>query len=116
MEFNENLSNFDDYQKHIKKMEKEMFKIDVHRGGLMALEYDEFVNIFGAPNEEDMYDLCQSYIKLYLKQNDDNCVPWIVDMYSERWIQEFLSYNIKIEEYEICSILKDHLEIYKNNK
>lgn len=108
--FNE---EFGDYSEQMKHMEKEIFKIDVSRGGLMALEYDEFVNIFGEPNDEDLFDLSQSYIKLYMKQGDDSCIPFLVDSYGDKWINVFLKYYERNEEYELCSILKEHLDIYK---
>lgn len=104
---------FGDYSDRMKEMEKQMFKVDVSRGGVMALDYDEFVNIFGEPNDEDLFDLTQSYIKLYMKQGDDECIPFVVDSYGEKWISAFLKYNERIEEYELCSILKNHLDIYK---
>lgn len=113
MEFNDDINGFEDYQHHMKDMEKQMFKIDVSRGGVMALDYDEFVDIFGEPNDEDLFDLTQAYIKLYMKQGDDECIPFVVDMYGETWVECFLKYNERIEEYEICSILKEHLDIYK---
>ena len=105
--------DFEDYSEQMKHMEKEMFKIDVSRGGSMALEYDDFVEVFGEPNDEDLFDLTQSYIKLYMKQGDDECIPYLVDSYSEQWVRAFLNYNERIEEYELCSILKEHLDIYK---
>jgi len=113
MEFNDETNGFEDYKNHMKDMEKQMYKIDVSRGGVMALDYDEFVDIFGEPNDEDLFDLTQSYIKLYMKQGDDECIPFVVDMYGEAWVECFLKYNERIEEYELCSILKEHLEIYK---
>ena len=109
--FNE---EFRDYSEQMKHMEKEMFKIDVSRGGMMALDYDEFVGIFGEPNDEDLFDLTQSYIKLYMKQMDDDCIPFVVDAYGEKWINAFLNYNIRIEEYELCALFKEHLEIYQS--
>lgn len=96
-----------------REMEKEMFKIDLSRGGAMALDYEEFVGIFGEPNDLDLYDLTQAYIKLYMKQGDDECIPYIVDMYSEEWMNILLNYNERVEEYELCAIIKSHLDIYK---
>jgi len=98
---------------HFREMEKQMLKIDVSRGGLMPLDYDEFVNIFGEPNDEDLFDLTQSYIRLYMKQGDDECIPFVVDAYGKRWVEEFLNYNERIEEYELCSLFKDHLDVYQ---
>lgn len=96
-----------------REMEKEMFKIDLSRGGAMALDYEEFVGIFGEPNDLDLYDLTQAYIKLYMKQGDDACIPFIVDMYGENWMNILLDYNVRVEEYELCAIIKSHLDIYK---
>lgn len=98
---------------HFKRMEKEMMKIDAHRSGVMPLEYDEFVFIFGEPSDEDLFDLTQSYIRLYMKQSDDSTIPFVVDAYGEQWVTQFLNYNERIEEYELCSILKEHLDLYK---
>lgn len=98
---------------HFKRMEKEMLKIDASRGGVMSLEYEEFVSIFGEPNDEDMFDISQSYIKLYMKQTDDDCIPFVVDSYGKRWVEEFLNYNVRMEEYELCALFKEHLDIYK---
>jgi len=103
----------EDYRGHMRNMEKEMFKIDVSRGGAMALDYNEFIDIFGYPSDEDMFDLCQAYIKVYMKQGDDSCIPYVVDMYGKKWVEEFLKYNERIEEYELCSLFKEHLDIYQ---
>ena len=103
----------DGLNERFREMEKEMFKIDLSRGGAMALDYEEFVGIFGEPNDLDLYDLTQSYIKLYMKQGDDECIPFIVDMYGENWMNILLDYNVRVEEYELCAIIKSHLDIYK---
>jgi len=97
---------------HFKEMEKQMFKIDASRSGVMPLGYHDFVDIFGEPNDEDLFDLTQSYIKLYLKKGDDS-IPFVVGAYGQEWVERFLKYNEGIEEYELCSILKEHLDIYK---
>jgi len=113
MDFDDINDGLNDYHNHMRDMEKEMFKIDVSRGGPMVLGYDEFVDVFGEPNDEDIFDLTQSYIKLYMKQGDDDCIPYLVESYSKEWVKCFLEYNVRIEEYELCSILKEHLDIYE---
>lgn len=105
--------NFSEFEGYRKNIGKQLLKIDASRGGVMALNYDEFVDIFGEPNDEDLFDLTQSYIKLYMKQGDDESIPFVVDMYGEKWLNEFLKYNERIEEYELCAILKSHIDIYK---
>lgn len=105
--------NFSEFEGYRKNIGKQLFKIDASRGGVMALNYDEFVDIFGEPNDEDLFDLTQSYIKLYMKQGDDESIPFVVDMYGEEWLNQFLKYNERIEEYELCAILKSHIDIYK---
>lgn len=102
-----------DYLNRIRELEKEMLKIDLSRGGVMPLTIDEFVEIFDEPLGEDLHDITQSYIKLYLKQGNDLYIPFIVDAYSTEWIEKLLKYNESIEEYELCAILKEHLDIYE---
>ena len=114
MDFDEEFDGFENLNDRFRDMEKEMFKIDASRGGLVALGYDEFVNVFGEPNDEDLFDLSQAYIKLYMKHYDDESIPHIVESYGEKWVSAFLNYNIRIEEYELCAIFKEHLDIYKN--
>ena len=109
----ENEDYFENYKNHMKDMEKEMFKIDASRSGVMPLGYEEFVDIFGEPNDEDLFDLTQSYIKLYMKQGTDECIPYVVDSYGEMWVKAFLKYNERVEEYELCALFKEHLEIYQ---
>ena len=113
MDFDDINEGLNDYQNHMRDMEKEMLKIDTSRSGVMPLDYDEFVSIFGEPNDEDLFDLSQAYIKLYMKQGDDDCIPFVVDSYGDKWVYQFLKYNERVEEYELCSLFKEHLDIYK---
>jgi len=97
----------------IREMEKEMMKIDLSRGGVMPLTLEEYTEVFGTPSNLDLYDITQSYIKLYLKQGNDLYIPFLVDSYGKDWVEKLLKYNEEIEEYELCSIIKEHLDIYK---
>ena len=110
-EFNEDASN--DYMKHLRDMEKEMMKIDLSRGGAMPLELNEYIEIFGEPSDLDLYDITQAYIKLYMKQGEDDYIPFVVDAYGKGWVEYLLKYNERVEEYELCAIIKDHLDIYE---
>jgi hypothetical protein len=87
-----------DYMKRLRDMEKEMMKIDLSRGGAMPL---------------DLHDITQAYIKLYMKQGEDIYIPFVVDAYGKGWVEYLLKYNERVEEYELCSILKEHLDIYE---
>ena len=102
-----------DYMKHLRDMEKEMMKIDLSRGGAMPLDLKEYMEIFGEPSDEDLYDITQAYIKLYIKQGDDCYIPFIVDAYGKGWVEYLLKYNERVEEYELCAIIKEHLDIYE---
>lgn len=114
-EFNgEDGDNVNDYMQHLRNMEKEMMKIDLSRGTAMPLDLSEYIDMFGNPTEEDLYDITQAYIKLYMKQGDDNAIAYVVDAYGEGWVDYLLKYNESIEEYELCSLFKEHLDIYKN--
>jgi hypothetical protein len=102
-----------DYMKRLRDMEKEMMKIDLSRGGAMPLDLQEYIEIFGEPSDEDLHDITQAYIKLYMKQGEDIYIPFVVDAYGKGWVEYLLKYNERVEEYELCSILKEHLDIYE---
>ena len=106
--------NVNDYMQHLRNMEKEMMKIDLSRGAAMPLDLSEYVDMFGNPTEEDLNDITQAYIKLYMKQGDDDAIAFVVDAYGNEWVQYLLKYNESIEEYELCSLIKEHLTIYQN--
>ena len=102
-----------DYMKHLRDMEKEMMKIDLSRGGAMPLDLQEYVEIFGEPSDLDLHDITQAYIKLYMKQGEDIYIPFVVDAYGKGWVEYLLKYNERVEEYELCAIIKEHLDIYE---
>ena len=106
-------SNHDDYFSRIRDMEKEMMKIDLSRGGVMPLNMEEYLEIFGEPSDLDLHDITQAYIKLYMNQGDDIYIPFVVDAYGKEWVEYLLKYNERVEEYELCAILKEHLDIYE---
>jgi hypothetical protein len=107
------LNNSEDYIKQLRDMEKEMMKIDLSRGGAMPLDLNEYMEIFGEPTDLDLYDITQSYIKLYMKQQDDIYIPFVVDAYGNDWVDCLLKYNERVEEYELCALIKEHLDICK---
>ena len=102
-----------DYMKHLRDMEKEMMKIDLSRGGVMPLNMEEYLELFGEPSDLDLHDITQAYIKLYMKQEDECYIPFIVDAYGKEWVEYLLKYNERVEEYELCAIIKEHLDIYE---
>ena len=101
------------YIKKLRDMEKELMKIDLSRGGAMPLNLNEYTEIFGEPTDLDLYDITQAYIKLYMKQQDDIYIPFVVDAYGKGWVDYLLKYNERVEEYELCAIIKEHLDIYE---
>lgn len=107
--FDDELSSFEDYNNHMREMEKQMFKIDASREGVMPLDYVDFVQIFGEPTDEDMEDLSLSYSQLYEKHTN---IDFVINMYGEEWVLEFLKYNERVEKYERCLMLKYHLDEY----
>ena len=109
-EFNE-FKRSNDFSKHFREMEKEMLKIDLSRGGVMPMSIKDFSELFGEPTEEDMFDITQAYMKQYHTHGDEY-VPVIIDAYGKEWVEFLLKYNEGVEEYELCSIIKDHLDEY----
>lgn len=110
-EFNENNEHI---RRHFREMEKEMLKIDLSRGGVMPMTIDDFSDLFGEPTEDDLYDITQAYMKQYHTHGEE-FVPIIIDAYGKEWVEFLLKYNENVEEYELCSIFRDHLNDYKKS-
>jgi len=102
-----------DYMKKLRDMEKELMKIDLSRGGAMPLDLNEYIELFGEPSDLDLHDITQAYIKLYMKQCEDIYIPFVVDAYGKGWVEYLLKYNERVEEYELCAIIKEHLDVYE---
>lgn len=97
---------------HFREMEKEMLKIDLTRGSVMPLSIKDWKDMFGEPTKEDLFDITQAYIKQY-HDHGDAYVPILIDAYSISWVKYLLKYNEEVEEYELCSIFKSHIDSYK---
>lgn len=113
-EFNEFNENNERLRMHFREMEKEMLKIDLSRGGVMPMTIDDFSDLFGEPTEDDLYDITQAYMKQYHTHGEE-FVPIIIDAYGKEWVEFLLKYNENVEEYELCSIFRDHLNDYKKS-
>jgi len=100
-----------DYMRHFREMEKQMLKIDLTRGAVMPLSISDWIDLWGEPTDEDLHDITQAYIKQYHIHGEKH-IKRLVDMYDNNWIEYLLSYNEYVEEYELCSILKSHLDTY----
>lgn len=109
-DFNE-FKKHNEINKHFRDMEKEMLKIDLSRGAVMPMSIEDFSELFGNPTDEDMFDITQAYMKQYHTHGDEY-VPVIIDAYGKEWVEYLLKYNEGVEEYELCSIIKDHLDEY----
>jgi hypothetical protein len=81
----------------------------------MPLGVDEFIELFNLPSEEDLDILTQCFMKSYLNTNIDNDseIAFLVDKWGLDWLEYFTKHNIKKEEYELCSIIKDVIDIGK---
>jgi len=119
-----NLGRFDDEDDKgdeklevYKKAQRLMFIDDVEKypSQPMPLGVDEFIELFNLPSEEDLDILTQCFMKSYLNTNidDDSEIAFLVDKWGLDWLEYFIKHNIKKEEYELCSILKDVIDIGK---
>ena len=77
----------------------------------MPMSIKDFSELFGEPTEEDMFDITQAYMKQYHTHGED-FIPVIIEAYSKEWVEYILKYNEGVEEYELCSIIRDHLDEY----
>lgn len=107
---NEDDNQFGGYFDRIRENEKEILKIDMSRNLDMPPSLEEWIQFFGEPTNEDCIDLTQCYLKQYHHHGDGN-VPMLVDAFDINWIRYLLQYNESVEEYELCSILKHHLDM-----
>ena len=102
----------EDYFGNLREMEKEMLKIDMHRHLGMPPSLNEWIEMFGQPTDEDLSDITQVYMKNYHHYGDEY-IPELVSAYDINWVNTLLTYNEEIEEYELCAIIKQHLDVYK---
>jgi len=100
-----------DYFQQIRQTEKEILKIDLNRGMTMPMSLSEWREIFGEPTNEDLHDITQAYIKQYHHYGDEY-ISSLVDAFDVKWIRYLLSYNEEVEEYELCALIKEHLDIH----
>lgn len=114
-EFQEDNSGGNSYFQKIRETEKEMLKIDLTRGSIMPMGIGEWTEMFGAPTEEDMFDITQAYFKQH-HQSSQPSIYDLIDAFGIEWIKFLLSYNEENEEYELCAILKSHLDVYKRKR
>lgn len=121
MSFNEWDDNEDDFENEdgnhrrgyfdrIREHEKEMLKIDMVRNFQMPPSLEEWKEFFGEPTDEDCADITQAYIKQYHHYGDEY-IANLVDAFDINWIRYLLWYNESVEEYELCAILKEHIDI-----
>jgi oligoendopeptidase F len=104
-----------DYFQRLRESQKEMLKIDLVRGADMPMSYEEWVELFGTPTEEDLRDITQAYINHYHRHGDEY-ISMLVSAFDIEWVNHLLSYNEYVEEYELCAIIKSHLDIYHNEE
>ena len=120
--WNDNEDEFDNeddnqgggYFDRIREHEKEMLKIDMNRNLQMPPSLEEWKQFFGEPTDEDSADITQAYIKQYHHYGDEYIAD-LVDSFDIKWVQYLLRYNESVEEYELCAILKNHLDINKES-
>tara|TARA_R100000734_G_C3286361_1_gene78995 strand:+ start:491 stop:904 length:414 start_codon:yes stop_codon:yes gene_type:complete len=91
----------------VQKVHRLMFIDDIEKRKSQVVPLDpiEFIDIFGKPTEEDMLILTQCYLKDYMKASIDIYDKWGLD-----WMYEFLKFNEKHEEFEICAIIRDTIK------
>jgi hypothetical protein len=82
--------------------------LELHRSSPVPLDPHEFETIFGAPpSNEDLRIMSQVLITDIHKFTYD----FVVDKWGLDWIEDILQFNVLVEEYELCSIFKEVLDI-----
>lgn len=98
-----------------KRAQRMMFINDVEKfpSSPMQLGVFEFIELFNEPTDEDIHILSQCFIKSYLRTNIDKEteIGNLIGKWGLDWLDLFLDYNQRVEEYELCSIIKDVMDI-----
>ena len=83
--------------------------LEKYRTTPIPLDPNEFEDMFGKPENEDLRIMTQVLIDDVHKKPYDE----VVDKWGLSWIEDLLSFNVMVEEYELCSIFKEILDISK---
>jgi len=97
------------YFDRLRDREKEMLKINMVRHLEFPPSLEEWREFFGEPTDEDLADITQAYLKQYIHYGDKH-IAQFVDAFDINWVQYLLSYNESVEEYELCAIIKSHID------
>jgi hypothetical protein len=81
--------------------------LELHRSSPVPLDPHEFEVIFGKPSNDDLRIMSQVLITDIHKFKYD----FVVDKWGLDWIEDILQFNVFVEEYELCSIFKEVLDI-----
>lgn len=115
LEFNDFHEGEDDRIKQYKKAQRLMFINDVERfpSQPMPLNLIEFIELFDNPSSEDKHILTQAFMRDYLTIDidSDREVGDLVAKWGLDWLEMFLDYNVEVEEYELCSIIRDVIKV-----
>jgi len=73
---------------------------------------DQFVNDFGdVPKDSELARLTQIFMETYHRYS--NNTSDVIDGFGVDWVELLLSYNQRVEEYELCCVFRDLLNEYK---
>ena len=81
--------------------------LELHRSSPVPLDPHEFEVMFGKPSNDDLRIMSQVLITDIHKFKYD----FVVDKWGLDWIEDILQFNVFVEEYELCSIFKEVLDI-----
>lgn len=81
--------------------------LELHRSSPVPLDPHEFEVMFGKPSNDDLRIMSQVLITDIHKFKYD----FVVDKWGLDWIEDILQFNVFVEEYELCSIFKEILDI-----
>jgi len=102
--------NHNGYFDKLRNREKEMLKINMVRHFEFPPSLEEWREFFGEPTDVDLTDITQAYLKQYMHYGDKHITEF-VDAFDINWVRYLLSYNESVEEYELCAIIKSHIDV-----
>lgn len=108
-EYDDNDSdNLENYFKKMKESQLHMFMMDVKRfvHSPIPLTPDEYVEIFDEYPDDECYEIMTERLLKDWNIFGEYNIGVIIDKWGCDWLGDLLKYNVEIEKYELCSIIK----------
>jgi hypothetical protein len=107
----------EEMNKEANRFQRLLFFNDLERfpNGVIAIDVDEFIEIFGIPNDDEFKILTKCLFNDFRRYdiNNPKFIRKIEDKWSLNWIEYILQWNANEEKYERCAKIRDFVNSFK---